>query len=58
MAERFYADVIYIVLGVQIEASFVGPLPRSKRNYRHCGRFQVSPDFSMASIQTARGMEV
>ena len=48
----------FIVLAVQTEASFVGPLPRSMRNYRHCGSFQVSPDFSMASIQTARGMEV
>ena len=44
----------FILLAVQIEASFVGPLPRSKRNHRHCGSFQVSLDFSMASIQTAR----
>ena len=38
----------FILLAVQIEASFVSPLPRSKRNHRHCGSFQVSLDFSMA----------
>ena len=49
-AERF------ILHAVQIEASFVSPHPRSKRNHRHCGSFQVSPVFSMASNQTARGL--
>ena len=33
----------------------MSPLPRSKRNHRHWGSFQVSRVFSMASNQTARG---
>ena len=45
-----------ILHAVQIEASFVSPLPRSKRNYYHCGSFQVSLDFSIASNQPARGI--
>ena len=44
-----------LLLAAQIEASFVSPHPRSKRNQRHSGSFQVSLDFSMASNQTARG---
>ena len=44
------------MLAVQIEASFVNPLPRSKLNHRHTGSFQVSLVFSMASNQTARGI--
>ena len=47
---------MFILLAVQIEASFVSPFPRSKRNHHHCGRFQVSLVFSMASNQTARGI--
>ena len=34
----------------------MSPFPRSKRNHRHGGSFQVSLDFSMASNQTARGI--
>ena len=49
-------DDRFIVLAVRFEASFVSPLPRSKRNHRHSGGFQASPDFSMASNQTARGI--
>ena len=45
-----------LLLAVQIEASFASPLPRSKRNHRHCVRFQVSLDFSMASIPTVRSI--
>ena len=35
----------------------MSPLPRLKRNHPHCGSFQVSLDFSMASNQTARGVK-
>ena len=51
-----YRQKSIILLAVQIEASFVSPLPRSKRNHRHCGSFQMSLDFSMASNQTARSI--
>ena len=50
------AEPGFILLAVKIEASFVSPLSRSKRNHRHSGSFQVSLDFSMASNQTARGI--
>ena len=46
----------FILHAVQIEASFVSPFPRSKRNHFHCGGLQVSLNFSMASNQTARGI--
>ena len=53
---KYIPNVIIILLAVQIEASFVSPLPRSKRNLRHCGSFHVSLDFSMALNQTARSI--
>ncbi len=34
-----------MLLAVRIEVTFVSPFPRSKRNQRHSGSFQVSPDF-------------
>ena len=33
------------MLAIQIEVSFVNPLPRSERKYRHSGNFHLPPDF-------------
>ncbi len=53
---RTHSPNCFILLAVQIEASFMSPFPRSRRNFRLCGSFQASLNFSSPSYPTARGI--
>ena len=45
-----------ILLAVKIEVSIVSQFPRSERKHHQRDNFQSLPDFSMTSIQAARGI--